>query len=504
MTATIDTLLELDDALTAKGFPPLSRQWWRPELVRFYTHPTATTHAARVGRGGAKSTAMCKVALNEALFGDWVIPPGERHWALFVSENRDEAANRIRLLDAYLTALGIAHETTTNAIELTKPGPLARRGFRTSACRIGGVKGWRAFWRGKDEVSAWGATDEGADPAGEVSTSMDAMSVTHPGSRCCLYSSPFGTDDLHFEAIERGDDDDQIVSIAPSWIANPDAITEEQTHKLERDEKKWRREYAAIPSANVSECFNMEHVDAAMVRVRTGVSHRAILSIDASSGGGDSFASAFAWWTFPAPSDGAFLREDVFEETDRGRVFVGHHLVVDGRGRTLLDPKALPTWRPCLIFSHLEALEGKFRGTVSADEIVERLAAKARWGNAKHVIGDQHGAFGFESSFRRFGANFVQVTYTNPSKEAAVLRVRQLLRDGQIVLPNDPQLRHELSHFREILTPSGNVRYEGRRSRDDRVAVILSAAIADAEGLIPGSPIRASGGRNNRGAEERQ
>src|SRR5688500_12207996 len=104
MTTMFAQLLLLDAELARHGFPPLT-EWWREEFRRFYEHPMARTWAGRVGRGGIKSTSLAKLALCEVLFGSFAVPPGEIHYFAFISTRVDEASQRIRLLEAFLTAL---------------------------------------------------------------------------------------------------------------------------------------------------------------------------------------------------------------------------------------------------------------------------------------------------------------------------------------------------------------------------------------------------------------
>src|SRR5687767_11788564 len=98
----------MDRVLASKGYPA-TPPFWMAETERFYLHPTALRWVARIGRGGAKSTQAVKMAVNETLFGSFPnIGPGERHYFAFVSERMKEAYERLRLIESYLEALGVA------------------------------------------------------------------------------------------------------------------------------------------------------------------------------------------------------------------------------------------------------------------------------------------------------------------------------------------------------------------------------------------------------------
>ena len=88
MPATFSTLLGLDAALVRKGHHALT-PWWKAQLARYYQHSTARTLVARVGRGGAKSHTSVKTSINEVLYGDWKVPPGEVHFWAYVSISKE-------------------------------------------------------------------------------------------------------------------------------------------------------------------------------------------------------------------------------------------------------------------------------------------------------------------------------------------------------------------------------------------------------------------------------
>ncbi len=235
MTASAASLFELDARLAAAGHHPLT-VFWREQLARFYGHTSAHTLVGRVGRGGAKSHTSAKVALNETLFGDWAIPPGERHFWAFASRTKDEATQRLLLLESFLRALRVRFETKGDEIALLD----SPRGFRVFACQVGAVSGFRCFGYSADELAKWNV--EGVNPSGEVCASLNAMTITHPGARRLLVSSPLGLSDYHAQRFDRGDATDQVTVYAPSWVANPDGITEPATHDAEPDERIRKRE----------------------------------------------------------------------------------------------------------------------------------------------------------------------------------------------------------------------------------------------------------------------
>ena len=251
MAATFESLLALDARLAKAGHHPLT-DWWREQLEGFYEHPTARTLVGRVGRGGCKSYTSVRVALNELLNGDWLIPPGEVHYWCVVSENKTEAGERLRLFAASLTSLKVQHEPRGDTIVV----PSLRRGIVVRASEVGAVSGFRCFGFSGDELSKWSNSDHSANPAQEVVASLDSMTVTHPGARSLLISSPLSTLDFHFKVFEQGDSEHQVTCTAPSWVANPSVTRESCLAKSRGDIRIFEREFGAQVQASVQQAFD--------------------------------------------------------------------------------------------------------------------------------------------------------------------------------------------------------------------------------------------------------
>lgn len=258
-SAVFAALLDISRALEKAGVPPLS-PYWKNEAERFYLHSSARLLVECVGRGGDKSRTSTMMAVAETLAGDFRIPPGERHYFVHVAENRDEAAKTISIVARYLEILGVPFTRSADTIELEQ----LPRGIRVLACRVGAVSGFRCFGWTADENAKWDT--EGADPSAEVIASIRAMTVTHTEARGRMISSPLGIVGHFFDTWQKGDTDSQVVGHAPSWEANP-SITEAQTRALEVDDRKWAREYKAIPTSELDESlFSAAAIDRAARR----------------------------------------------------------------------------------------------------------------------------------------------------------------------------------------------------------------------------------------------
>ncbi len=234
--------LEFDDALAAHGVPPLT-DWWRAGIsawLETYQSGHVLELWAAVGRGAAKSTALAKLATFFTLFGDFAIPPGERHFAIVLSRLKEEAAKSIATIHGWLNLLGVAHHLAGDVIELDD----LPRGIRIVAASVAAASGWRAYFVGKDERSKWPASGVEEREAEEIDTSASAMTATHDWAPVLSFGSAWGAFGGFYEAVTSGNDAAKFVlGPAPTWIAAPH-ITEASTRRKERDPSKWAREYA--------------------------------------------------------------------------------------------------------------------------------------------------------------------------------------------------------------------------------------------------------------------
>jgi hypothetical protein len=99
----------------------------------------------------------------------------------------------------------------------------------------------------------------------EVLASARAMSATHPNAPLLVASTPWSETGSFHAAITAGDADGRIVAgPAPSWVANPGAISEESARKKERNPRIFAREYQScfvagfegdyFPNESVKQC----------------------------------------------------------------------------------------------------------------------------------------------------------------------------------------------------------------------------------------------------------
>lgn len=445
--------IAFDASLARHGVHPVGR-WFRRGLRRWfdaYQRGEVLELVACVGRGSAKSTCIYKLALFFTLFGDFEIPTYERHYAMVLSKQKEEAAKGIAIIAQWLKLLGVAHSVAGDVISLED----SPRGVRVVAASVAATSGWRAFFIARDERSKWsesGIADEDAD---EIDTSAAAMTTTHPNAPIIDAGSAWGNFGSFYEAVTAGDTDGRIVlGPAPTWVATDGRITEAMCRRKERSERKFRREYACEFQGSALAALDLDELRAC-VRVVSGFvpSAGAEIVMDPSGGSGNACAwAAFQWGT------------------------------VDER--------------PVLRMFAAGAVVNARKLGMTFENMADAIAGGAKAVGASQIHSDQHAAWSWESAFTRRGLTFNEHAWSGSGagdqKENAVTRARELIRERVLVIePGDEAdaLLDEASRFQERISPSGKISFAPSKGNDDRVLTLLLAARVDSELELSGSPL---------------
>ena len=441
----LDHLDALEQALVAAGFPAMS-PWWRSTLERFYRSGRRQC-VLRCGRRGGKSSTLCRVAVLEALFGEHTIPPGDTGIVGIVSVSRDEGNGRVRSIKAILDALGVAYRPIEGGIELTSK-PIA---FKVFPASLGGVVGGTWVAGLCDEVARWRDHESGANPATEVLSSLRPTMATQKNARLFLSSSPMGRSDAHAKAYDAGETAFQCVAFARTWEANP-SLTEADCRELEPDEETFRREYAGEPwDGSTSSLFTegallavTRHGPAVLGRVR-GTTYFAAM---------DPATRANAWALCVASSRS-----------------VGEIVSV--------NIVRCQEWR---------APRG---GALDSDATMGEIAGVLGEYGVTECFSDQWSFDSLNALAARYGLELLQEPSTSMSKVQSYERLRRMVNDRAIELPDDPLVRSELLGVRKWISRGGAFTIEldrsGGRHSDHAAAIALcvTKAAADAGGLSP-------------------
>jgi hypothetical protein len=171
----------------------------------------------------------------------------------------------------------------------------------------------------------------------------------------------------------------------------------------------------------------------------------------------------------------------------------------DEEGRQIRNPDFDETPRRRFLVTSMLAFDGRFNpSTVLATEgrYLQRRAIRK-------LIGDEHLAAVMGSLYQPFGVHYEAVRTTAESKYESGGMLGRLLAAGDLIIDLPPEqgarLLRELLALREVLTAGGKVTLQSPRTADSHgdaasALLLLAYVIGRADGTVPESPIRNSGG----------
>lgn len=146
-----------------------------------------------------------------------------------------------------------------------------------------------------------------------------------------------------------------------------------------------------------------------------------------------------------------------------------------------------------LVVGSVKLEQGRFAYRKGGAEVLRELAVDAKRVGAELVATDQGEKLLMLTELPRHGLKVQVFPHTPESKAAAVERLQLLLSQGQLSLPqkNGGRIRKQLLDYQQTTTPNGLKRFASRQSApggDDIVSALLTLMMADAAGLLEGSP----------------
>ena len=477
--------------LEQKGRPARS-PWWKAETARLVREAwgcPGLRAVRRVGRRGGKSSEAEVLAVAFALYWPWKVPPTDTAHVSFISTTRDEAAQRLTGIKFALDALGLKYSPCEGGIEVSSP---RRVRFKVFASTASGTRGPTSVIAFLDEACWFRAAEDGANNAEEVAAAFAATLATTDGPMI-ISSSPNGDDDYHASQYAMGDGPGRIVAHAPSWVANP-TLTEDKCRALAGgDERVFLREYAAVPQSGAFAAFDAEKVNACFGgSLGSDYALCTPILVTDPSGLGDAWTGAVIQWAIPHP-----------ERYETRTVYLGNgryaeDVVLDANGKAKVLPAAdVP---PRLVVRDIVGFQGSFWQREGADVIVGKLAQLALTNGCPHVVADQHQSFVLAAAFARHRLAYHALAWTSPTKAEAVGLVKTWFRNGVPLLPDaasNPlaaRVRAELHAYQETVRANG-VTYGSKA--DDFASLLVHAAFAHREGLLPTTVIGRATSRRN-------
>lgn len=494
--AFLDRLWRLEAALVDAGFPAMP-QWWRDTITRFYLSGKRRLIVRKGRRVFASTCVAPRLAVAEMLFGGHQHLPGTPpNMYVFLSVKRGEAAKRLRGITAILDVVGEKYTQAGETVELdAHPAIFAvmTANFRTNV-------GDTVAFAWCDEVARWRDDAALANPAEQVIGSLSPALATLPDAPMFLVSSPLGFEDYHAAAFDRGETEGQCVAFGATWTINP-TLTRAACEAMEPDPKLFAREYAAIPQATSSPAFNAEHWLACFREVPKGCKYHQALGVLDSAAGKSARSDQMTWATLQyaiPPAVPEYLFGQVPATVYSGDTLVTDHtdttfgVLCDDDGQPLRNPEANNARTPLLVMSGVDSVGGMFQGGLVSGELWTRIGRFFSQFNVSRLVADSYGVAMTKKELLPFGVQVTGVDWKNADKSRAVYRLRALMADGALILPQHEKLKAEGLAFTERILASGAVKFDARGSgKDDHVDLLINAILGEEMRLLPGSNMHA-------------
>lgn len=429
-TSVFEGLCSIDRELGVEGWPLMSPVW-RDTLQTFYASGCRRL-VVRFGRRGGKSTTLCRVAVAEMLYGDHAVAPGDVGVLMILSVKLSDALERIETIRQILTVLGVPHEKRGNHIELRVRG--AARRFTAMAANFRTVVGGTAIGILGDEMARWRDDRTGANPAAEVMRSIRPSMATMRNAHEFCSSSAFSTLDYHHELYDAGDTPDQRVACAETWVANP-TLSKADTQRLEPDEETWKREYACVPmGAGELAFFDPREIDAAI-----------------------------GPYVAPQPGDMLTAGADFGFLSDWSALFITAQRMTDA-GHTHFHPVEQLVLRPTP------------EHALRPSETVKRFGSVLCGYKVPGVMADAHYR---ESIIEHLAEHDLAFVSAPLDVAGTYTRLRALLHEGRVTLPDDKSLLRGLKSVTATATATGRIsirlpRQSGGGHSDNVSALVLA------------------------------
>jgi hypothetical protein len=136
---------------------------------------------------------------------------------------------------------------------------------------------------------------------------------------------------------------------------------------------------------------------------------------------------------------------------------------------------------------HVSGWEGDQLRTVSLHTMVAEISKCARQFSTRTVFGDQREEAALGALFREQKITLKSYAWSEPSKDAAVMWLRRLMRERKLLLPDHARLRREMLNLKARLMPSGRTRYESNGLDYVSALITLAHAALDTNLMTPES-----------------
>jgi hypothetical protein len=387
-------------------------------------------------RSGKSDKLAANVAIYESFFRKHRLSAGERGVVLLMAQNV-RAAN---VVAGYIrgkierSPILSQHVVASRALELDLDNRITIAIHPSSFRAIRGLSVVTAIL---DEVAFWYTEVEYSNPDVEVVRAVRPAMATFPSAKLILVSSPYAKAGVLYDMWQaRHEDREVLVWHAPTALMNPTVEAAFLAREEKREPEVYRREYLAEFTDAVSSFIPGDAIESCIVSGRTEVPPN------------------IHDCRYKAAIDAAF-RGDAF-------TFCVSHRIED---RVVID--VLVGW------------QGTREHPVRLADILPQIKSIATRYGIYFVVGDQYGAEPLKHAFSAVGLGLEEVPFTQSSKADVLGNLRSLIVNGQIELPDHPQLIKELRALEVEALPGGQSRIGHPRrtgAHDDYACAVALAA----------------------------
>jgi hypothetical protein len=383
------------------------------------------------GRRGGKTKIGCIIAIYEAFRGH-NLPRGEMGFVILLARTMSQARVAFRVIRHLIHSSPILRKLvvreTRNEIELNNGVVIC-----CYPCSYSSVRGVTVVAAICDEMAFWYHDENAANPEQEVLDALRPGMATATRSKLIKVSTPFKKEGILWNEFQRRGELDYLVWQAPTVNMNPTISSTVLERAQARDDRKFRREFMAEFSEDLSSWIDSEILDGCVVRNRKDLPRVPHVN-------------------YLAAIDPGFVHSDF--------AFVIAHL---SAGNVIID--RLVGWR------------GTKKAPVAFEWACEQIASILHEFGINSVFGDQYCAPVIRQELMKRSIYFEQLNFDSNTRPQIFGNLHHLLVQSKIEIPDDPELLRQFRSLDEIKTSRGriDIRASGN-SRDDLAVVVALAA----------------------------
>ena len=380
-------------------------------------------------RSGKTSKIAAPIVIYES-FRDHGLKRGEEASVILLAPQIAQARIAFRNIRDYLRRSPILSK---RIVRETKNEITLNNGITIGcyACSYVAVRGVTIVTAVCDEMAFWPHDSSAANPEQEI---LDALhpgmaNVVHP--KLIKISTPFGKQGILWTEFQRREELDFPVWQVSTVHMNPAIKAAELEKQRRRDEQKFRREFMAEFSENVTSWIDSEILELCIVRSRKELPR---------------VPGAF----YVAAIDPAFLHDDF--------ALIISHILADGT--VVLD--LLVWWR------------GTKRTPLAFELITQEIKFHLDKVKINTVVGDQYCAAVIRQQFLKLGIYYKDFTFGSHTRAEIFGNLKHLLIQRKIELLDSHELLEQLRSLEQRATDGGQTDIQASGSMRDDLAIVVA------------------------------